>query len=143
MLHLVAGTLPAGGLVQSWPFRDPHHSASMAALVCEGARVRLNEISLAHGGVLFLDELSKFAKPALDALGQPLETGQVIVARANHHVTYLARFQLIAAINPAGAGILAMRSGHVGGRQNAGGAIARVFQDLCWTGSTWLSKFWR
>ena len=106
MLHSVAGTLPAGGLVQSRPFRDPHHSASMAALVGGGARARPGEISLAHGGVLFLDELAEFAKPALDALRQPLETGQVIVARANHHVTYPARFQLIAAMNPCRCGYL-------------------------------------
>lgn len=82
MLHSIAGQLPAGGLVQSRPFRDPHHSASMAALVGGGARARPGEISLAHGGVLFLDELAEFAKPALDALRQPLETGQVVVARA-------------------------------------------------------------
>ena len=106
MLHSIAGQLPAGGLVQSRPFRDPHHSASMAALVGGGARARPGEISLAHGGVLFLDELAEFAKPVLDALRQPLETGQVVVARANHHVTYLARFQLIAAMNPCRCGYL-------------------------------------
>lgn len=106
MLHSIAGQLPAGGLVQSRPFRDPHHSASMAALVGGGARARPGEISLAHGGVLFLDELAEFAKPALDALRQPLETGQVVVARANHHVTYPAQFQLIAAMNPCRCGYL-------------------------------------
>ncbi|MEK9553975.1 MAG: YifB family Mg chelatase-like AAA ATPase, partial [Alphaproteobacteria bacterium] len=106
MLHSIAGQLPAGGLVQSRPFRDPHHSASMAALVGGGARARPGEISLAHGGVLFLDELAEFAKTVLDALRQPLETGQVVVARANHHVTYPARFQLIAAMNPCRCGYL-------------------------------------
>ncbi|MGC6454183.1 MAG: YifB family Mg chelatase-like AAA ATPase [Candidatus Puniceispirillaceae bacterium] len=106
MLHSVAGTLPAGGLIQARPFRDPHHSASMAALVGGGARARPGEISLAHGGVLFLDELAEFSKPALDALRQPLETGQVVVARANHHVTYPARFQLVAAMNPCRCGYL-------------------------------------
>jgi magnesium chelatase family protein len=106
MLHSIAGQLPAAGLVQSRPFRDPHHSASMAALVGGGARARPGEISLAHGGVLFLDELAEFAKTVLDALRQPLETGQVVVARANHHVTYPARFQLIAAMNPCRCGYL-------------------------------------
>ena len=106
MLHSVAGTLPAGGLIQTRPFRDPHHSASMAALVGGGARARPGEISLAHGGVLFLDELAEFTKPVLDALRQPLETGHVVVARANHHVTYPARFQIVAAMNPCLCGYL-------------------------------------
>ncbi|MEC8538122.1 MAG: ATP-binding protein, partial [Pseudomonadota bacterium] len=124
MLHLVAGTLPAGCLVQSWPFRDPHHSASLAALVGGGARARPGEISLAHGGVLFLDELAEFAKPALDALRQPLETGQVIVARANHHVTYPARFQLIAAMNPC-------RCGYLGDPQRACGRAPECGRRYC------------
>ncbi|MEC7238074.1 MAG: YifB family Mg chelatase-like AAA ATPase [Pseudomonadota bacterium] len=106
MLHSVVGQLSAGGLIQARPFRDPHHSASMAALVAGGAWARPGEISLAHGGVLFLEELAEFAKPVLDALRQPLETGQVVVARAHHQVTYPARGQLVAAMNPCRCGYL-------------------------------------
>ena len=106
MLHSIAGQLPSSGLIQTRPFRDPHHSASMAALVGGGARAKPGEISLSHRGVLFLDELAEFAKPVLDALRQPLETGSIVVARANHHVTYPAEFQLIAAMNPCRCGYL-------------------------------------
>ena len=106
MLHSIAGQLPAGGLIQTRPYRDPHHSASMAALVGGGARARPGEISLSHRGVLFLDELAEFSKPVLDALRQPLETGNIVVARANHHVTYPAEFQLVAAMNPCRCGYL-------------------------------------
>ncbi|MGA1443936.1 MAG: YifB family Mg chelatase-like AAA ATPase [Candidatus Puniceispirillaceae bacterium] len=106
MMHSVAGHLGDGGLIQNRPFREPHHSASMAALVGGGLRARPGEISLSHHGVLFLDELAEFSRVALDSLRQPLETGSVVVARANHHVTYPARFQLIAAMNPCRCGYL-------------------------------------
>ncbi|WP_435640754.1 YifB family Mg chelatase-like AAA ATPase [Micavibrio aeruginosavorus] len=106
MIHSLAGTLPDGGLVQTRPFRDPHHSASLPALVGGGAKARPGEISLAHNGVLFLDELPEFARQTLESLRQPLETGQAVVARANHHVTYPARVQVVAALNPCRCGYL-------------------------------------
>ena len=106
MIHSLAGTLPEGGLMRTRSFRDPHHSASMAALVGGGHQVRPGEVSLAHLGVLFLDELPEFQRPALEALRQPIESGQAVVARASAHVTYPARFQLIAAMNPCRCGHL-------------------------------------
>ena len=107
MVASVAGTLADGRLTRTRPFRSPHHSASMAALVGGGLKVRPGEVSLAHLGVLFLDELPEFQRPVLDSLRQPLETGTVSVARANAHVTFPARVQLIAAMNPC-------RCGHLG-----------------------------
>jgi magnesium chelatase family protein len=104
MLHSVAGLLERGQLTRTRPFRAPHHSASMAALVGGGLRAKPGEISLAHQGVLFLDELPEFSQQALDALRQPLESGSVLIARANHHVTYPARILLAAAMNPCRCG---------------------------------------
>ncbi len=104
MIHSVAGILAGGALTDRRPFRSPHHSASMAALTGGGVQARPGEVSLAHNGVLFLDELPEFQPHALDALRQPLETGEVSVSRANHRTTYPARFQLIAAMNPCRCG---------------------------------------
>jgi magnesium chelatase family protein len=104
MVHSIAGALPEAGIVYHRPFRDPHHSASLPALVGGGMRCRPGEISLAHNGVLFLDELPEFQRPTLESLRQPLETGRVIVARANSHVTYPARVQVVGAMNPCRCG---------------------------------------
>ncbi|MGZ8312140.1 MAG: YifB family Mg chelatase-like AAA ATPase [Allosphingosinicella sp.] len=107
MIASVAGELKDGRLIRARPFRAPHHSASMPALVGGGLRVRPGEVSLAHLGVLFLDELPEFQRAVLDSLRQPLEAGIVQVARANAHVTFPARVQLVAAMNPC-------RCGHLG-----------------------------
>jgi magnesium chelatase family protein len=107
MIHSLAGSLPEGGLLQERPFRDPHHSASLPALVGGGQKVKPGEISLAHQGILFLDELPEFARATLESLRQPLESGEALIARANQHVRYPANFQLIAAMNPC-------RCGHLG-----------------------------
>ncbi len=106
MIHSLAGALPEGGLIRRRPFRAPHHSASQPALIGGGQKVKPGEISLAHHGVLFLDELPEFARGTLEALRQPLETGDALVARANAHIRYPARFQLIGAMNPCRCGYL-------------------------------------
>ncbi|MDR3449939.1 MAG: YifB family Mg chelatase-like AAA ATPase [Alphaproteobacteria bacterium] len=106
MIHSLAGLLDEGKLLRRRPFRDPHHSASLPSLVGGGMKAKPGEISLAHNGVLFLDELPEFQRATLEALRQPLETGRAVVSRANHHVTYPARVQLIAAMNPCRCGHL-------------------------------------
>ena len=104
MIHSVAGMIAEGRLSDRRPFRAPHHSASIAALTGGGLHARPGEISLAHHGVLFLDELPEFQPQVLDSLRQPIETGQVTVSRANNRVTYPARFQFVSAMNPCRCG---------------------------------------
>ncbi|HEX3350684.1 MAG TPA: YifB family Mg chelatase-like AAA ATPase [Acetobacteraceae bacterium] len=122
MIHSVAGMLEGGRLLMRPPFREPHHSASQAALTGGGHRARPGEVSLAHRGVLFLDELPEFPRQALEALRQPMESGRTTVARASAHVTYPARFQLVAAMNPC-------RCGHLGDALRECGKAPRCGED--------------
>jgi magnesium chelatase family protein len=112
MVASLAGELPGGQLSRRRPFRAPHHSASMPALVGGGLRAKPGEMALAHHGVLFLDELPEFQPRVLESLRQPMETGETIIARVNYHVTYPARFQLVAAMNPCKCG-MAGEPGHL------------------------------
>lgn len=107
MIHSLAGLLDEGGISRARPFRAPHHTASMAAIVGGGKGAKPGEISLAHHGVLFLDEFPEFPRAVLETLRQPIETGDVVVARANAHIRYPCRFMLVAAANPCRCGHLA------------------------------------
>lgn len=116
MIHSVSGLLGDGGISRSRPFREPHHTASMAAMIGGGRGARPGEVSLAHNGVLFMDEFPEFPRAVLETLRQPVETGEVVVARASAHVRYPCRFLLVAAANPC-------RCGHLG---DAARACARA-----------------
>lgn len=122
MIHSVAGLLDGGRLVMRPPFREPHHSASQAALSGGGQRAKPGEVSLAHKGVLFLDELPEFPRQALEALRQPMESGRTTVSRASAHVTYPARFLLVAAMNPC-------RCGYLGDAERECGRAPRCGED--------------
>lgn len=107
MIHSLAGLIDEGGISRQRPFREPHHTASVAAIVGGGRGAKPGEISLAHNGVLFMDEFPEFPRPVLETLRQPIETGEVVVARANAHTRYPCRFLLVAAANPCRCGFLA------------------------------------
>ncbi|NSX56200.1 YifB family Mg chelatase-like AAA ATPase [Parasulfitobacter algicola] len=106
MIHSLSGLLDEGGISRARPFREPHHTASMAAIVGGGRGAKPGEISLAHNGVLFMDEFPEFPRTVLETLRQPIETGDVVVARANAHIRYPCRFMLVAAANPCKCGYL-------------------------------------
>ncbi|MEM8849986.1 MAG: YifB family Mg chelatase-like AAA ATPase [Pseudomonadota bacterium] len=106
MIHSLAGTLEEGGVLSRRPFQEPHHTASVAAIVGGGKRAGPGQISLAHNGVLFMDEFPEFPRAVLETLRQPIETGEVTIARANAHVRYPCRFLLVGAANPCRCGML-------------------------------------
>lgn len=106
MIHSLAGLLDEGGISRDRPYRTPHHTASMAAIVGGGRGAKPGEISLAHNGVLFMDEFPEYPRAVLETLRQPIETGDVVVARANAHVKYPCKFMLVAAANPCRCGYM-------------------------------------
>ncbi|MCF6445542.1 YifB family Mg chelatase-like AAA ATPase [Nereida sp. MMG025] len=106
MIHSLSGLIDEGGISRDRPFREPHHTASVAAIVGGGRGAKPGEISLAHNGVLFMDEFPEYPRTVLETLRQPLETGEVVVARANAHVRYPCKFMLVAAANPCKCGYL-------------------------------------
>lgn len=122
MVHSLAGLLSEGGISRDRPFREPHHTASMAAIIGGGKGAKPGEVSLAHNGVLFLDEFPEFPRQVLETLRQPIETGEVVVARANAHIRYPCQFLLVAAANPC-------RCGHLGDAARACGRAPACGED--------------
>jgi magnesium chelatase family protein len=104
MIHSLSGLLDEGGISRIRPFREPHHTASMPAIIGGGRTAKPGEVSLAHNGVLFMDEFPEFPRQVLETLRQPIETGEVMIARANAHIKYPCRFMLVAAANPCRCG---------------------------------------
>ena len=125
MIASISGQLPEGKLSDRRPFRAPHHSASMAAMVGGGIKAKPGEVSMAHNGVLFLDELPEFHPQVIESLRQPLESGETIIARANYRVNYPSRFQLIAAMNPCRCGM----AGEPGHRCRRGDRCVTDYQE--------------
>jgi magnesium chelatase family protein len=140
MIRSLAGDLGGGRISRMSPFRAPHHSASMAALVGGGTRPRPGEVALAHLGVLFLDELPEFNPQVLDALRQPLENGETVIARANHRISYPSRVQLIAAMNPCRCGRAGGRAMSAARAGPAPSATRRASPAPCSTASTFRSR---
>ena len=130
MIASLAGELGEGRLSRRRPFRAPHHSASQPALVGGGLKAKPGEMALAHHGVLFLDELPEFQPRVLESLRQPLESGEILVARANYHVTYPARFQMIAAMNMCKCGNSEAGQSCARGPRCAGDYQARISGPL-------------
>lgn len=140
-IHSVAGVLRQDGIVLERPFRSPHHSASTAALTGGGVRARPGEVSLAHGGVLFLDELPEFRRETLEALRQPLEDGVVSVARVNAKVEYPARFMLVASMNPVHAGTMEIPKEPAPARRTRLPGIYPASAVRCWIASIFILRF--